>query len=68
MPLSKRIYRFPELSRQTFHRLPGILADALPDRFGSALIDAWLTLLGRSGDDFNALERPGSGMIFHRMT
>ncbi|MES9942164.1 MAG: type II toxin-antitoxin system HipA family toxin [Candidatus Thiodiazotropha sp. 6PLUC2] len=57
MPLSNRIYRFPQLSRQTFHGLPGLLADVLPDRFGNALIDAWLTLQGRSGDDFNAVER-----------
>lgn len=57
MPLSKRIYRFPELSSQTFHGLPGMLADALPDRFGNALIDAWLATQGRSNDDFNAVER-----------
>jgi serine/threonine-protein kinase HipA len=57
MPLSRRVYRFPELSRQAFHGLPGMLADALPDRFGNALIDAWLATQGRGSDDFNAVER-----------
>ncbi len=42
LPLSSRVYEFPELSRGTFHGLPGLLADSLPDRFGNALIDAWL--------------------------
>jgi len=57
MPLADRVYRFPELSRQTFHGLPGLLADSLPDKFGNALIDAWLATQGRSPDSFNALER-----------
>lgn len=57
MPLSRRVYRFPELSRQTFLGLPGLLADSLPDRFGNALIDAWLASEGRRPDSFNAIER-----------
>ena len=57
MPLASRVYRFPELSRQTFHGLPGLLADSLPDKFGNALIDAWLATQGRQADSFNALER-----------
>jgi serine/threonine-protein kinase HipA len=47
MPLSRRVYRFPELSRPTFRGLPGLLADSLPDKFGNALIDAWLASQGR---------------------
>ena len=57
MPLSTRVYSFPELSRKTFHGLPGLLADSLPDRFGNALIDTWLATQGRSPDSFNAIER-----------
>ena len=57
MPLSNRVYRFPELSQQSFHGLPGLLADSLPDKFGNALIDAWLATQGRQPDSFNALER-----------
>ena len=57
MPLSRRVYRFPELSRQTFLGLPGLLADSLPDNFGNALINAWLASQGRQPGAFNAIER-----------
>ena len=57
MPLANEIYSFPALPRQTFHGLPGLLADSLPDRFGNALIDAWLARQGRDPGDFNAVER-----------
>ncbi len=57
MPLSRRVFRFPELSRKSFHGLPGLLADSLPDRFGNQLIDAWLAAQGRSPASFNAVER-----------
>jgi serine/threonine-protein kinase HipA len=33
MPLSKRVYEFPALPRNSFHGLPGLLADSLPDKF-----------------------------------
>ena len=57
MPLSRRVYRFPELSHPTFHGLPGLLADSLPDKYGNALIDVWLASQGRQPDSFNAVER-----------
>ena len=57
LPLSDRVYQFPELPRTAFHGLPGLLADSLPDRFGNALIDAWLATQGRTADSFNAVER-----------
>lgn len=60
MPLPggrRQVYRFPDLPRQTFHGLPGMLADALPDRFGNALIDAWLASQGRAPESFDAVER-----------
>jgi serine/threonine-protein kinase HipA len=58
MPLVRgRIYRFPRLSGESFSGLPGMLADALPDRFGHALIDAWLATQGRDPEDFDAVER-----------
>ena len=57
MPLSMRVYSFPELSRETFYGLPGLLADSLPDKFGNALIDAWLATQGRQPGSFNAIER-----------
>jgi serine/threonine-protein kinase HipA len=57
MPLSGRVYSFPELPQVTFHGLPGLLADSLPDRFGNALINAWLATQGRQPDSLNAVER-----------
>ena len=57
MPLREASYRFPALSPETFHGLPGLLADSLPDKYGSALIDAWLASQGRAPDSFTAVER-----------
>jgi serine/threonine-protein kinase HipA len=57
MPLSSRLYSFPSLRPETFHGLPGLLVDSLPDRFGNVLIDAWLARSGRMPESFNAVER-----------
>ena len=57
MPLTDRVHQFPDLPRNTFHGLPGLLADSLPDKFGNALIDAWLATQGRTPESFNAVER-----------
>lgn len=57
MPLGPQVYRFPSLPLPTFHGLPGLLADSLPDKFGNALIDTWLATQGRSPESFNAVER-----------
>lgn len=57
MPLANQIYVFPDLPRNTFYGLPGLLADSLPDKFGNALIDAWLATQGRTPESFNAVER-----------
>lgn len=56
-PFAKKEYRFPVLARETFHGLPGLLADSLPDKFGNALIDVWLATQGRSAESFNSVER-----------
>jgi len=57
MPLGNQIYSFPALSQTSFHGLPGLLSDSLPDKFGNALIDAWLARNGRTADSLNAVER-----------
>ena len=57
MPLGERVHEFPALPRATFHGLPGLLADSLPDTFGNALIDAWLATQGRAPESFGAVER-----------
>lgn len=49
MPVRQRqVYQFPSLPKDTFIGLPGLLADALPDAFGKALLDRWLTSVGRT--------------------
>lgn len=57
MPLRRRPYAFPELPVKTFKGLPGMLADSLPDRYGNALIDAWLARRGRRPGSASAIER-----------
>lgn len=57
MPLADRIYSFPALPRESFHGLPGLLADSLPDDFGNALINTWLAREGRDPGSFNPVER-----------
>jgi len=47
MPVKEgRIYSFGDLGKDTFKGLPGMLADSLPDTYGKALFDKWLTLTG----------------------
>jgi len=47
MPLNKnQRYSFPTLNHDTFHGLPGLLADALPDYFGNTLINEYLVRHG----------------------
>lgn len=55
MPLTDEIYSFPSLPQRTFMGLPGMLAEALPDAFGRALLDSWLAAQGRQ--DANPVER-----------
>ena len=57
MPLAGRVYSFPELADESFHGLPGLLSDSLPDKFGNAVIDAWLDTQGRPRGSMNAVER-----------
>ena len=57
MPLSRRVYSFPELDRKAFHGLPGLLSDSLPDKFGNAVIDAWLRSQGRAPGSLDPVER-----------
>lgn len=56
MPLSDEIYSFPELARLSFKGLPGLLADSLPDKFGSALIEQWIQRQGKNVADFSPVD------------
>lgn len=57
MPSNSTVYTFPALARETYRGLPGMLADALPDRFGNLLIDQWLVKQGRDPASFSPIER-----------
>ena len=56
------IFSFPELRRNTqspfdtFKGLPGLLADALPDKYGNQLINLYLAQNGRPADSMNPVE------------
>lgn len=57
MPLGRRVYTFPELAGPCFKGLPGLIADSLPDRFGTTVTDAWLQARAVAPAGFDALER-----------
>ena len=51
MPLSDRIYSFPELRFETYKGLSGLVADSLPDDFGNAVLNAWVAIQGTLPSD-----------------
>lgn len=59
MPLAdaQSTFAFPNLAEPSYKRLPGLLADALPDDFGNALIDAWMTNKGIEKRAITTLDR-----------
>lgn len=57
MPLRGAPYTFPGLPEDAFRGLPGMLADALPDKYGTALVNAWLAAQGREPSSFDVVER-----------
>jgi serine/threonine-protein kinase HipA len=50
-------YSFPALSLDTYRGLPGLIADSLPDRFGNALIDEYLSRHGITAEQVTSLQR-----------
>jgi serine/threonine-protein kinase HipA len=59
MPLNnhEKLYVFTDLPEATYQRLPAMLADALPDDFGNALIDRYMVEKGISPDQITPLDR-----------
>lgn len=57
MPLSTATYSFPALREETFHGLPGMVADSLPDRFGNIVINRYLESQGRTADSLSVIEK-----------
>ncbi|NJL24509.1 MAG: type II toxin-antitoxin system HipA family toxin [Calothrix sp. SM1_5_4] len=59
MPLNdtEEPYVFTNLPEITYKRLPAMLADALPDDFGNALIDRYMATKGITRSQITALDR-----------
>jgi serine/threonine-protein kinase HipA len=59
MPLAagRAPFVFADLPELSFKRLPALLADALPDDFGNALIDAWMAGKGIDKQKVTPLDR-----------
>jgi serine/threonine-protein kinase HipA len=58
MPTTDRRQTFSfRLNDETFHGLPPMLADALPDKFGNSLVDAWLATEGINRSQITPLDR-----------
>jgi serine/threonine-protein kinase HipA len=57
LPRRPGVFIFPGLSRETYYGLPAMVADALPDRFGNALVTAWLADQGVNAADITSLDR-----------
>ena len=57
MPLSRKIYSFPEADPAAFHGLPGMIADSLPDDFGTAVLNGWAASQGISPAAITPLQR-----------
>ncbi len=57
MPLSRKIYSFPEADPAAFNGLPGMIADSLPDDFGNAVLNAWIATQGKSPADITPVQR-----------
>ncbi|RKX76766.1 MAG: type II toxin-antitoxin system HipA family toxin [Spirochaetes bacterium] len=51
------LFSFPEDSLRTFHRLPGLLVDSLPDKFGTSLLNRWFAETGRNPESLSIIER-----------
>ena len=57
VPLSSKIYTFPSLNPDTFKGLPGFIADALPDYFGTSVLNQWLARQGIEKDSYTIIKR-----------
>ena len=56
-PEKDKIYEFSQLPFGTYKGLPGFIADCLPDKFGTAIINHWLEKTGRPKDSYTTIER-----------
>ncbi len=58
MPVTaEKVYSFPNISKNTYKGLPGVLSDSLPDSYGERLIDSFFAYRGISSIDVNPVKK-----------
>ena len=57
MRVARKVFSFADLPERSFHGLPGLLSDSVPDKFGNAVIDVWLKSQGRTPGSLSPIER-----------
>ena len=58
LPLGSGMFEFPELHRtESFHGLPGVLADSLPDGFGNKILRKHFEARGEQGKMLSPVQR-----------
>jgi len=56
MPARKAPYYFSELIRSSFQGLPGLIADSLPDHYGTQVIEEYFASLGKDPQSIGPLD------------
>lgn len=57
LPAGRGVFTFPDLARKrAFQGLPGLLADALPDAFGTAVIRSYFTARGEMSKSLSPVQ------------
>ena len=56
MPKREGLFEFTALPRATFHGLPGMLWDSLPDHFGRRLIERYFESVGKPASSLDAVQ------------
>ena len=56
MPTRNTPYHFPDLVRSSYQGLPGLIADSLPDHYGTQVIQEYFESTGRNHQDIGPLD------------
>ncbi len=57
LPLVAGVHAFPALATDAYAGLPGLFAGALPGKFATTLVDAWLIAQDREPNSIDAVQR-----------
>jgi serine/threonine-protein kinase HipA len=56
MPIRKAPYHFPELIHSSYQGLPGMIADSLPDHYGTQVIKEYFDSIGKNHESTGPLD------------